>query len=64
MVMMSDIPLPMPRSVIWSPIHIRSSVPAVMVITVVNSKPSPCAETRGTPILLMVSMMFCRKGFA
>ncbi len=31
----SDMPLPMPRSVMRSPIHMMSTVPAVMVSTIV-----------------------------
>ena len=34
MVMISDTPLPMPRSVICSPSHISSIVPVVMMSTV------------------------------
>ena len=34
MVMTSDTPLPMPRSVICSPSHISSIVPVVMISTV------------------------------
>ena len=34
MVITSETPLPMPRSVICSPIHIRSMVPAVITVTV------------------------------
>ena len=33
-VMMMEMPLPMPLSVIWSPIHINRTVPATMVRTV------------------------------
>ncbi len=33
-VMMMEVPLPIPFSVIWSPIHISSTVPATMVVTV------------------------------
>ena len=35
-VMMIEVPLPIPFSVIWSPIHISSTVPATMVTTVRN----------------------------
>ena len=31
--MMSEMPLPMPRSVIWSPSHIRNMLPAVIEST-------------------------------
>ena len=39
--MMSDIPLPMPRSVICSPSHMMNVVPAVSVSTVIRRKPQP-----------------------
>ena len=39
--MMSDIPLPMPRSVICSPSHMMNVVPVVSVSTVIRRKPQP-----------------------
>ena len=39
--MMSEMPLPMPRSVICSPSHIRNIVPVVSVIIVVIRNTSP-----------------------
>ena len=39
--MISEMPLPIPRSVICSPIHIRNIVPAVTVITVITINPGP-----------------------
>ena len=45
--MMTDIPLPMPRSVICSPSHITSIVADVIAITVRTSKPTPPQATRG-----------------
>ena len=39
--MISDTPLPMPRSVICSPSHIRNMVPAVSATTAVRTKPRP-----------------------
>ena len=36
--MISEMPLPMPRSVICSPIHMRNIVPAVSVITVISDE--------------------------
>ena len=62
MVMMSEMPLPMPRSVIWSPSHISSMVPAVSVMTEMTSKPRPGFATRLMPIFWMVVMMPGRKG--
>ncbi len=47
-VMIIDIPLPMPRSVIWSPIHIKNIVPALSVMTVTIWKPSPGLVTKGS----------------
>ena len=44
-VMMMETPLPMPRSVIWSPSHIRNMVPAVMMITVLRMKSGPAFGT-------------------
>ena len=40
-VMISEMPLPMPRSVICSPSHISSIVPVVMVTTVSSRNPRP-----------------------
>ena len=42
---MSERPLPMPRAVICSPIHISSIVPPVSVITVVMMKKRPGLTT-------------------
>ena len=42
----SDIPLPMPRSVICSPIHMMKTVPAVSVKMVIKVKPMPGFATR------------------
>ena len=41
--MISDTPLPMPRSVTCSPSHIRKMVPAVRETTAVRTKPRPGA---------------------
>ena len=54
MVMMSEMPLPMPRSVIWSPSHMSSIVPASMLMTVIASKPKPRLLTRSIPIFCIV----------
>ncbi len=37
----SDMPLPIPRSVICSPSHITNSVPVVIVMTQTNRNPQP-----------------------
>ena len=39
--MMSDMPLPMPRSVICSPSHMTKQVPVVSVSTVISRNASP-----------------------
>ena len=39
--MMSDIPLPMPRSVICSPSHMMNVVPVVSVSTVISRNAEP-----------------------
>jgi hypothetical protein len=44
--MMSDMPLPMPRWVIASPIHMSSAVPAVSVSTMSSTRNSPKFGTR------------------
>ncbi|MND08351.1 hypothetical protein D3C83_309130 [compost metagenome] len=41
--MISEMPLPMPRSVICSPSHIRNIVPEVSVMMVMTRKPQPGA---------------------
>jgi len=47
--MMSEIPLPMPRSVTCSPNHIMKAVPAVSVIMVVSRKDHPGSRTAPEP---------------
>src|SRR5690606_41063320 len=47
--MISDTPLPTPRSVTCSPNHIRKMVPAVSATTAVRTKPTPGEYTTGTP---------------
>ena len=54
--MMSEMPLPMPRSVICSPSHMMKAVPVVSVIIVMKRKPQPgwvttCAELRVEPVV-------------
>ncbi len=39
--MISDMPFPMPRSVICSPSHMMNIVPVVSVRTVISVKPQP-----------------------
>ena len=39
--MISDMPLPMPRSVICSPSHMMNAVPVVSVSMVIRRKPKP-----------------------
>ena len=39
--MINETPLPMPRSVICSPSHIRNMVPVVSATTAVSTKPMP-----------------------
>ena len=43
--MISEIPLPIPRSVICSPSHIRNAVPAVSVMTVISRNGQPGFST-------------------
>jgi hypothetical protein len=57
MVMISEIPLPIPRSVIWSPSHIKNSVPVVSEITVTIRKVQPRSSTSGIPRLRIVSVI-------
>ncbi len=44
--MIIEMPLPMPRSVICSPSHMRNMVPVMRVITVVMRKARPASTTR------------------
>ena len=41
-----EMPLPMPRSVICSPSHIRNMVPVVIVTVAVNRNGQPCTSVR------------------
>ena len=47
--MMSEMPLPMPRSEICSPSHMTSAVPAVSVSTVRRRNPQPGRGTIASP---------------
>jgi len=47
--MISEMPLPMPRSVTCSPSHMRNMVPVTNVTVVVNTKPGPGFGTTGWP---------------
>ena len=47
--MMSEMPLPMPRSEICSPSHMTKTVPVVRVRTVRSLKPQPGLSTIGAP---------------
>ncbi len=47
--MISEMPLPMPRSVICSPSHMMKAVPAVRVIMVSRMKPIPGLGTTSSP---------------
>ena len=47
--MMSEMPLPIPRSVICSPSHMMKIVPVVSVSTVMRRKPQPGCGTSGAP---------------
>ena len=44
--MISEMPLPMPRSVICSPSHMRRPVPVVSVMIVISRKPQPGLASR------------------
>ncbi len=47
--MISEMPLPMPRSLICSPSHMMNAVPVVSVSTVIKRKPQPGSGTSGAP---------------
>ena len=47
----SDMPLPMPRSVICSPSHMMNTLPVVRVSMVISTKPMPGLLTKATPPL-------------
>ena len=57
--MMSEMPLPTPRSVICSPSHIRNMVPVVSVsmVTIRNAMPgsttSPCCDSSAIAMLML-----------
>ena len=58
--MRSEIPLPMPRSVICSPTHIMKAVPVVSVSMLIRRKPQPAwvttsptaAESERSPLFI------------
>ncbi len=47
--MISDTPLPMPRLVICSPIHIRNRVPPTRLIVAATRNSMPGSTTAGMP---------------
>ena len=47
--MMREMPLPMPRSVICSPIHMMKAVPAESVMTVMIRNDQPGVVTTASP---------------
>ncbi len=47
--MISEMPLPMPRSVICSPSHITNTVPVVSVRMIIRRKPQPGLSTSEAP---------------
>ena len=47
--MMSEMPLPMPRSVICSPSHMMKAVPVVSVIIAISRKVQPGSNTTPPP---------------
>ena len=47
--MIIEMPLPMPRSVICSPSHIRNMVPVTSDTVAVNTKPTPECTTSAEP---------------
>ena len=47
--MISEMPLPMPRSLICSPSHITKAQPVVSESTVINRKPQPGLGTSEAP---------------
>ena len=47
--MIKLMPLPIPRSVICSPIHMMKAVPVVRVIMTMKRKPQPGIEARSGP---------------
>ena len=53
--MISEMPLPMPRSDICSPSHMMNMVPVVRVSTVSRRKPQPGLSTTGMPLGFMLS---------
>ncbi len=50
--MISDMPLPMPRSVICSPSHMMKAVPVVSDMIVMITKPKPGLMTMPCPMLM------------
>ena len=54
--MISEMPLPMPRSLICSPSHTKNMVPATSEAAVVILKPSPGIKITGLPPTCCVSI--------
>ena len=52
--MISDMPLPIPRSVTCSPSHMMKQVPVVRVRTTSRRKLQPGSYTRGRPPAMLV----------
>ena len=52
--MISDMPLPIPRSVICSPNHMMKQVPVVRVSSTMARNPQPGSSTSGNPPEMLV----------
>jgi hypothetical protein len=57
--MMSEMPLPMPRSLICSPSHMMNDVPAVSVMMVLKRKPQPGSSTVFAPSAVLSAVASC-----
>ena len=51
----SDMPLPIPRSVICSPSHMMNALPVVRVSIVISTNPQPGLVTNAAPALVCFS---------
>ena len=52
--MISEMPLPMPRSLICSPSHMTTAHPVVSDRMVIRRKPQPGSGTKGAPVLVVM----------
>ena len=56
-----EIPLPIPNSVIFSPSHIKNTVPTVIIKVVINIKRNADSEIKACPVSVLILLIHTDK---